>query len=191
MTTGRILLDSGAKAPEGVRSATRVEGHARTLKYKGYVIVARPYQLHDSKHWTVELDLRRSGRRRSFSGPGRCRTQAEAEAMCFSMGRRLIDGGIPDWSMDPFRDDSPRWFAWRQGSRPWTGRPFVKVSAIVLSLAAYVLLEGGLSTSEDAVLPSASLAIASAEQLPIALWVAAAGLLAAAVLVVSGARRAP
>ena len=74
-----------------------------TIRYKGFRILARPYQLCESKRWTADFEIRRRGRGQAFSARERCPSEQEAEAHCSSLGRRIIDGTIPRWSVDRLR----------------------------------------------------------------------------------------
>jgi hypothetical protein len=74
-----------------------------TIKYKGFNILARSYQLFESKRWTVDLEIRQDGRRRPFSSNKRYHTEQEADARCSGLGQRIIDGRIPGWSVEDLR----------------------------------------------------------------------------------------
>ena len=74
-----------------------------TLKYKGFKILARPYQLYESKRWTVDFEIHRHGRGQAFSAGERYSTEQEADARCAGLARRIIDGGEPGWSVDRLR----------------------------------------------------------------------------------------
>jgi len=74
-----------------------------TSRYKGFSILARPYQLQESRHWTVDLEIRRSGRCQVFSTSGLYRTEHEAAAHCYCLAHRIIDGADPRWSVDYLR----------------------------------------------------------------------------------------
>jgi len=73
------------------------------INYKGFNILARSYQLFESKHWTVDLEIRRHGRSRPFSLTERYQTEHEADARCSGVGRRIIDGRMPGFSVDNLR----------------------------------------------------------------------------------------
>ena len=73
------------------------------IKYKGFSILAWPYQLHRTTRWTVDLEIRRNGRRQTFSLDERYRTEQEADLRCSRLGRRIIDGHIPGCSVDHLR----------------------------------------------------------------------------------------
>ena len=74
-----------------------------TIRYRGFDIVARSYQLADTGRWTVDFDVRRSGRGRSFSLRETHATQDEAEAQCFILGRRIVEGRVDGWSVQDLR----------------------------------------------------------------------------------------
>ena len=73
------------------------------MRYKGFNILVRPYQLYESKRWTVELEIHRHGRRRPFSLAERYRTEQEADERCSSLARGIIDSGVPGWSVEQLR----------------------------------------------------------------------------------------
>ena len=74
-----------------------------TTRYRGFDIVARPYQLADSGRWTVDFDVRRSGRGRSFSLKETHATAEEAQQQCFILGRRIVEGRVDGWSVQDLR----------------------------------------------------------------------------------------
>jgi len=78
-------------------------------RYKGFCILARPYQLCTSGQWLVSLEIERRGRRQSFSATERRQTEAEAVARCLAWGRRIIDGRVPEWSVDRLRGAPRLW----------------------------------------------------------------------------------
>ncbi len=73
------------------------------VSYKGFHIRARSYQLHDTRQWTVDLEIERKGRVRSFSLGERYATEGEAVARCVEFGRRIIDGAVPGCSVEHLR----------------------------------------------------------------------------------------
>ena len=78
------------------------EGMA-TVRYRGFDIVPRSYQLADSGAWTVDLEIRRNGRVRTFSASEHYPTLEEAEAQCVGFGRRIIERRVKGWSIDSLR----------------------------------------------------------------------------------------
>jgi hypothetical protein len=74
-----------------------------TVSHKGFRIVARPYQLHATGLWTVEVEIRRKGRLRAFSGATRYPTEEQATAESIDLGRRIIGGHEPGCSIDSLR----------------------------------------------------------------------------------------
>lgn len=71
--------------------------------YKGFAIAVRPYQLHDTGQWTVDIEISRKGRTRSFSTTEHFATEAEAVTRSFDFGRKIIDGQVPECSVDNLR----------------------------------------------------------------------------------------
>jgi hypothetical protein len=80
-----------------------------TVRYRGFDIAARSYQLADSGAWTVDLEIRRNDRFRAFSVDERYPTREEAEAQCIGYGRRIIDGRVKGWSVDALRVGNSIW----------------------------------------------------------------------------------
>ena len=74
-----------------------------TKSYKGIEITVRPYQLHDTRKWTVDVEIRRKGRMRSFSTSEHFATEAKAVTRSFEFGRQIIDGKVPECSVDHLR----------------------------------------------------------------------------------------
>jgi hypothetical protein len=90
-----------------------------TLRYKGFRIVARPYQISESQRWTADLEIRRRGRGQAFSARERYPSEQEAEAHCSSLGRQIIDGMVRGWSVDRLRRAHGNGWAFL---RLWKGR---------------------------------------------------------------------
>jgi len=72
-------------------------------RYRGFEIVSRSYQLAGSGRWTIDFDVRRSGRGRSFSLRETHASAAEADAQCMILGRRIIEGRVDGWSVEDLR----------------------------------------------------------------------------------------
>lgn len=77
-----------------------------TVKYKGFKILVRPYRLHGSMRWIVELEIRRNRRVLPFPVDEQFRTELEADARCADLGRQIIDGKVPEWSVDRLRGET-------------------------------------------------------------------------------------
>jgi hypothetical protein len=75
-----------------------------TIRYKGFRILSRPYQLQPSARWAVELEIGRNGRRERFSTEERYPTEEQADARCTGLGRRIIDGRVPGWTVGHLRN---------------------------------------------------------------------------------------
>ena len=78
-----------------------------TVHYRGFDILARPYQLNDSRLWTIEFEIRHNGGRQPFTLKERYCTEADAERRCTGIGRLIIDGKVPGWSVDHLRAYKP------------------------------------------------------------------------------------
>ena len=111
-----------------------------TSSYKGFKILAWPYQLKESRHWTVDLKIRRNGRSQVYSANESYRTEQEASARCSDLGRRIIDGGVPGCSVDYLRgapwDRRALAHAWNE----WSMRPLHLAGIVPLGLRAFLLL---------------------------------------------------
>lgn len=66
------------------------------VSYKGFVIMSRTYQIRGSGRWTQDLLIGHGDALRAFSGPTTYTTEALAEAGCYTLGRRIIDGEVRD-----------------------------------------------------------------------------------------------
>jgi hypothetical protein len=98
-----------------------------TVKYKGFAILAQPYQLHESKRWTVELEIWRHGRKQHFSLKDNYRTEQEADTRCSGVGQCIIDGNVRGFSVNHLRvrkSSSLRWF--------------IVAGVVILGLSAFV-----------------------------------------------------
>lgn len=67
--------------------------------FRLFRITARPYQLHATGLWTVEVEIRRKGRLCRFSGATRYPTQAAATAQSIELGRRIVGGDVQGCSI--------------------------------------------------------------------------------------------
>lgn len=160
-----------------------------TRTYKGYRIVAHPYQLHESQRWTADLEIRRRGRSQPIMLDERCGSAQEAERYCATVARLIIDGGMPGWSVEGLRGpDGPRdWFT--HSFKDVLMRPLVIAGIVVAVLGLFVLLRGAsFTTQEDVVsLGDVSLTAESRETIPP--WVGGGALVAGVAMVVVGLRR--
>lgn len=111
-----------------------------TSRYKGFSILARPYLLYESRCWTADLEIRRSGRSQPFATEGRYESEGEAQVECAGVGRRIIDGDVPGWSVEHLRvpPRARRTFVevWRAESM----RVFLFAAILILGLGVYTFL---------------------------------------------------
>ncbi len=119
----------------------------RTATYKGFRILARPYQISACKRWTVDLEIRRSGRCQAFSTSGLYRTEHEAAAHCYCLAHRIIDGADPRWSVDYLRGAPHKG---RRLTRTWMNvslRPLLVAGLVFLVVGTFFLLRGARGPS--------------------------------------------
>jgi hypothetical protein len=64
------------------------------VRYKGFAITPRTYQIRGSGQWTVGVLIAGRRRLRSFSGPATYDTEAAAVAGCGAFAREIIDGRV-------------------------------------------------------------------------------------------------
>jgi hypothetical protein len=162
-----------------------------TTTYKGFRIRALPYQLHDSRRWTADLEIRRGGRSQPISVDQRYGSEQEALAHCSTVARLIIDRGMPRWSVDGLRSEPTET---RSFTRFWKDprmRPYLLAGIVLLGIGAFVLIQGGTFTSRENVLSVGDLSITAEERETIPAWVGAGALVAGVVLVVAGLRKKP
>ncbi len=148
-----------------------------TIKYKGFNILARPYRLSDSGRWTVDLEIRRHGGRMPFSLDERYLTEREADTRCSGLGRKIIDGKVPGWSVEHLR-------AYK---REFLRQPIL-AGLVILGLGAFLLLRGTSFSAWREVLTLPDVRI-TPEQLQ---WMlGGSAVVAGLALVVIGTRRRP
>jgi hypothetical protein len=74
-----------------------------SLTYRGWTITPRTFQIRGSLQWTLDLVIAHRRKRRAFSGSKTFRTEEAAIRGCHAFGRRIIDGLVPDYSVDDLR----------------------------------------------------------------------------------------
>lgn len=67
------------------------------VEYKGFTIQARPQELRDGG-WNTVVYLRRLDTIKPFYASNVWKSEKEAVAGCLEYGRRIIDGGVPEFS---------------------------------------------------------------------------------------------
>jgi hypothetical protein len=78
-------------------------GFATTTRHHGFQIVPRPYQIDRTGLWTVDLEIHRKQQHRSFSFGIACATEQDAIERCLLLGRDIIDGHLPGYSIASLR----------------------------------------------------------------------------------------
>jgi hypothetical protein len=75
-----------------------------TITYKGYEIQAVPYRLAESGDWAMKIIiLHHRGdavTTRDFYAHNRFKTENDAIQHCFDFGKKIIDGQIPNCSIN-------------------------------------------------------------------------------------------
>lgn len=74
-----------------------------SVRYRGFDIVPRPYQLADTGQWTVDVTIHRGERFRSFALDEHHPTLEDATRQCIGLGQRIIDGRVKGWSVEVLR----------------------------------------------------------------------------------------
>jgi len=158
-----------------------------TIKYKGFSILAWPYQLRDSKRWAADLEIRGRGRRQPVGLDERFASEQEAEARCSRVGRQLIDNGISGWPADA---GSPRRWAFIPLRKEMVMRASLIAGIVILCLGVVVLVRGGTFTTErDVLRVGDAIRITADERQTIPPWVGGGAMLMGAVLIMTSLRK--
>jgi hypothetical protein len=75
----------------------------RSLSYGRYTITPRTFQIRGSGQWTLDLLIAHRDKVRAFSGPATFPTEQAAIRGCHAFGRRIIEGRVPNLSVDDLR----------------------------------------------------------------------------------------
>jgi len=74
------------------------------IEYNGYEIQASPYQLAESKNWTINIYIiKHRGSlvaSKNFSSANSFPTRGETVKYCFDLGMKIIDGKIKNFSVE-------------------------------------------------------------------------------------------
>lgn len=75
------------------------------MRYKDFEIEASPYQLADSKKWTININMWKHSLEGSVCTPYNAKntydSKDEAMKNCFIFGKKIIDGEIPNFKRAP------------------------------------------------------------------------------------------
>jgi len=160
-----------------------------SLSYKGFRILARPYQLFESGRWAVDFDIRRNGLRQPYSLSEHFLTEQDADARCSGLGRRIIDGRVKGWSVDHLRG-APRSRSaiinvWKEHPM----RQYFIAGIVVFVLGAFVLLRGASFMTKRNVLEVGDVKITADEKQTIPPWTGGLAMVVGAALMAAGARK--
>ena len=75
----------------------------RSLAYGAFTITPRTFQIRGSGQWTLDLIIAYRTKLRAFSGPATFPTEQAAIRGCIAFGRRIIEGRVPNLSVDDLR----------------------------------------------------------------------------------------
>ena len=160
-------------------------------RYKGFRITPRSYQLRESGRWTVDLEIRRQGRQLPFSLTEHCATEEEANARCSALGRRIIDGGLPGWSVDRLRG----------GRRDSTNtvrrcvaavfRPLVLAGLLLIGVGVFLCLREPRVTLQSGELSLSEASAAAHARQSLWRWGGGAAVIGGIALIAAGGRRRP
>lgn len=117
-----------------------------TTHYRGFRILARPYLIVESKRWTVDFEIHRHGRHKSFTLVEQHGSEMQADARCVWLGRSIIDDRIPGLSIRHLRTVRGR-----------LGRRVLVVGATVLLALGTLALRVDQVNSHPSLGPSARL----------------------------------
>lgn len=127
----------GTSPPVRVQGVPCERSHVISVRYKGFRIHTRSYQTHLAGLWTVDLEVRRNGRKKRFSLAEHYFTQQEADDRCAAVGRRIIDQNFAGWSVESLRGGGMREWAHRGWTRV-TARGNALVEKVILAIVALV-----------------------------------------------------
>jgi hypothetical protein len=71
--------------------------------YGEFTIMPRTFQVRGTGHWTLDLLISHRTKVRAFSGPKTFPTEEAAIRGCHAFGRRIIEGRVPNCSIDDLR----------------------------------------------------------------------------------------
>jgi hypothetical protein len=160
-----------------------------STRYKGFNIVARPYQISASRLWTVDFEIWRKGRRQPFSLEVRYGTEQEAEAECSGLGRRIIDGQVPGWSVDYLRRGTAISSPLTQVIKGEAMRQYGIIGLVLIGIGAFLLFKGGSFMHRENVLTMGDVHVTTNEKESIPPWVGGVVILAGAAFLVTGVRK--
>lgn len=157
-------------------------------RYRGFRIVAHPYQLHECRQWAADLEIRRGGLAKPFGVGDRFASEAEALRACTGLGRRIIDGRVPGWSVDRLGGPSGGWWPFNRFNGELMRRSLV-FGLVVLGLGAFLLFRGASFTSSRDVLNVGDIKVTAEERQSIPPWAGGVVMAIGAGLMIAGARK--
>jgi hypothetical protein len=160
-----------------------------SIRYKGFSIVTRPYQISRSQQWTVDFEIWRKHQRQPFSLDERYPTEHEADARCSGLGRRIIDGRVPGWSVDRLRRRSGIATSVNQVLKGEFMRQYGILGLVLIGIGGFLLFNGGSFMHRENVLKMGDVHVTANERESIPSWVGGVVMLVGAALLVTGVRK--
>lgn len=160
-----------------------------SIRYKGFDIVARPYQISQSRRWTVDLEIRRKHRKQPFSLDERYPTEQEADARCSGLGRRIIDGRVPGWSVDHLRRGAGSRSGYINALKGESMRQYGIFGLVIIGIGAFLLFNGASYMHRENVLKVGDVHVTADERESIPPWVGGVVMVIGAAFLVTGMRK--
>jgi hypothetical protein len=82
-------------------------GPMNAVRYKGFTITPRTFQIRGSGRWTLDLLIGQREGLRAFSGTTTFSTETAAEAACLLFAQHIIDGNRLGCALSNLTEDVP------------------------------------------------------------------------------------
>jgi hypothetical protein len=162
-----------------------------TSRYRGFKVVARPYQLFASRRWISDLEIRRDGRSQAFGVDAHYANELDADAGSVRAGREIIDSRLAEISVEHMRRDS----LVSMPSVPAPTAPafgsFILAGVVLLTVGAFVLFLGDPSTAQPEVFQVSEVQLTAGLRPTTAPWMGVVSLVVGAGLIATGLGRRP
>lgn len=160
-----------------------------TRKYRGFKVVARPYQLFASGRWISDLEIRRDGRSQAFGLDAHYPNELDADAGSVRAGREIIDNRLAEISVEHLRRDTPVGLPSVPAPAP-VFRPFILAGVLLLTVGAFLLFQGDRVAAQPEKFPVREVQ-PTAGQPTTTPWIGVVALVAGAGLIATGMGRRP
>lgn len=161
-----------------------------TSRYRGFKVVARPYQLFASGRWISDLEIRRDGRSQAFGLDAHYPNELDADAGSVRAGREIIDSRLAEISVEHLRRDTPVGLPTVPAPAP-VFRPFILAGVLLLSVGAFLLFQGDRVTAQPEEFPVSEVQLTAGQRPTTAPWIGVVALVVGAGLIATGMGRRP